>query len=187
LSRSEKIPVASEFTESKQASEETAMRVTRDALAVATIWMVDDSTYDTLDWHDHLLAAGVVPVAPYNPQNTDDTKNIEYRVEDRIEEHSDDAQLKQSILDETYDRRSQAERTTRTAASGVGAPEAASTYECRSTSVSICGSSSQPSTANADITLGARSSRYETYYITLSNHHEPKVYYSAVIPLTPML
>ena len=36
------------------------------------------------DWHDHLLAAGVVPVVPYNPRNTDDPKDIEYRVQDRI-------------------------------------------------------------------------------------------------------
>ena len=88
------------------------MRVTRDALAVAKpIWMVGDSAYDTLDWHDHLLAAGVVPVAPYNPRNTDDPKDIEYRVEDRIEEHSEDVQLKQSILDETYNHRTGVERT----------------------------------------------------------------------------
>jgi len=49
---------------SKQAPEETAMRVTCDALAVEKpIWMLGDSAYDTLGWHDHLLAAGVVPVA----------------------------------------------------------------------------------------------------------------------------
>jgi len=47
-----------------------------------------DSAYDTLGWHDHLLAAGVVPVAPYNARNTDDPKDIEYRVEARIDEHS---------------------------------------------------------------------------------------------------
>ena len=81
------------------------MCVTRDALAVKKpMWMLGDSAYDTLDWHDHLLAAGVVPVAPYNPRNTDDPKDIEYRVEDRIEEHSEDVQLKQSTLDETYNR-----------------------------------------------------------------------------------
>ena len=63
-----KIPIAAEFTQAKQADQETAMRVTRDALAVDTpIWMLGDSAYDILDWHDHLLAAGVVPVAPYNP------------------------------------------------------------------------------------------------------------------------
>lgn len=44
--------------------EETAMRVTCDALAVKKpTWMVGDSAYDTLYWHDHLLAAGVVPAA----------------------------------------------------------------------------------------------------------------------------
>ena len=75
VSTGQKIPIAAEFTESKQAPEETAMRVTRDALAVAQpIWMVGDSAYDTLDWHDHLLAAGGVPVAPYNARNTDDPK-----------------------------------------------------------------------------------------------------------------
>jgi hypothetical protein len=88
------------------------MRVTRDALAVAKpMWMVGDSAYDTLDWHDCLLAAGVVPVAPYNARNTDEPKDIEYRVEDRIEEHSEDVQLKQSTLDKTYNRRTGVERT----------------------------------------------------------------------------
>ena len=112
VSTGSKIPIAAEFTESKQAPEETAMRVTRDALAVAQpLWMVGDSAYDTLDWHDHLLAAGVVPVAPYNPRNTDEPLDIEYRVEDRIEEHSEDVQPKQSTLDETYNRRTQVERT----------------------------------------------------------------------------
>jgi len=60
---------------------------------------------------DHLLAAGVVPVAPYNARNTDDPKDIEYRVEDRLEEHSEDVQLKQLTLDKTYNRRTGVERT----------------------------------------------------------------------------
>jgi hypothetical protein len=73
--------------------------------------MVGDSAYDTLDWHDHLLAAGVVPIAPYNARNTDDPKEIEYRVKDRIDQHSEDVQLKQSTLDETYNCRTGVERT----------------------------------------------------------------------------
>ncbi|WEL28118.1 Transposase, IS5 family (plasmid) [Haloferax volcanii] len=104
--------IAAEFTQTKQADQETASasRVTR--IAVGTpIWMLGDSAYDILDWHDHLLAAGVVPIAPYNPRNTDDPKDIEYRVEDRIEEHSEDVQLKRSILDETYNNRTEVERT----------------------------------------------------------------------------
>ncbi len=93
VSTGPKIPIAAEFTQTKQADQETAMRVTRNALAVDTpIWMLGDSAYDVLDWHDHLLAAGVVPITPYNPRNTDDPKDIEYRVEDRIEEHSQDVQ-----------------------------------------------------------------------------------------------
>ena len=57
------------------------MRVTHDALAVEEpSWMLGDSAYDIFDWHNHLLAAGVVPVAPYNPRNTDDPKDIAYRV-----------------------------------------------------------------------------------------------------------
>ena len=70
-----------------------------------------DSAYGTLDWHDLLLTAGVVPIAPYNPRNTDDLLDIEYRVEDPIENHSEDVQLNRSILDETYNRRTQIERT----------------------------------------------------------------------------
>jgi hypothetical protein len=72
--------------------------------------MLGDSAHDTLGWHDHLLAAGVVPVAPYNPRNNDDPKDIDYRVEDRIEKHSKDVQLNQSTLNETYNRRSGVER-----------------------------------------------------------------------------
>jgi len=51
-----------------------------------------------------------MPVVPYNPRNTVDPKDIEYRVEDRIEEHSEDVQLKQSTLDETYNHRTPVER-----------------------------------------------------------------------------
>ena len=75
ISTGQKIPIATECTESKQAPEETAMRVTRDAVAVATpMWIIDDSGYDTLDWHNHLLAQGVVPIDPSNARNTDDPK-----------------------------------------------------------------------------------------------------------------
>ena len=88
------------------------MRVTCDALAVETpIWMLGDIAYDTLDWHDSCGQQVVVPVAPYNSRNTDDPLDIEYRIEDRITEHSEDVQLKQSRLDETYNRRTGVERT----------------------------------------------------------------------------
>ena len=91
---------------------ETAMRVTCDALAVAKpVWMLGDSAYDTLDWHDFLLAAGVVSVARHNPRDTDDPKDVEYRIEDRIDEHSEDVQLKQSTLDEAYNCRTGVEQT----------------------------------------------------------------------------
>ncbi len=73
--------------------------------------MVDDSAYDTLDWHEFLLAAGVVPVAPYKGRNTDDPKDIKYRVGDRIEEYSEEVQLKQSMLDGTYNHQLEVERT----------------------------------------------------------------------------
>jgi len=59
---------------------ETAMRVTCDALAVEKpIWMLGDapttrSAGTTTCWPQ------VVPVAPYNARNTDDPKDIEYRV-----------------------------------------------------------------------------------------------------------
>ena len=37
--------------------------------------------------------------------------DIEYRVEDRIDEDSEDVQMKQSLLDETYNHRTGIERT----------------------------------------------------------------------------
>ena len=112
VSAGAKMPIAAEFTPAKQALEETAMRVTCDALAVdVPIWMIGDSAYDILDWHDLLLTAEVVPIAPHNPRNTDDPLDIEYRVEDPIENHSEDLQLNRLISDETYNRRTQVERT----------------------------------------------------------------------------
>jgi len=52
-----------------------------------------------------------VPVALYNARNTDDAKDIEYRVKDHITEQSKGIQFKQSELDETYNRRTGVERT----------------------------------------------------------------------------
>jgi hypothetical protein len=67
------------------------MRVTRDALAVDTpIWMVGDSAYDTVNWNVRYGQQVVVSVDPYKPRNTDSPKDIEFRVEDRIKEHSED-------------------------------------------------------------------------------------------------
>ena len=112
VSTGAKIPIAAEFTQAKQASQEVAMRVTRDALAVDTpTWMLGDSAYDILDWHDLLLNAGVVPIAPYNSRNTDNPKDIMYRVENRIKKYTKDVQLKQTTLDETYTNRTGVERT----------------------------------------------------------------------------
>ncbi|MFC7251913.1 transposase [Halomicroarcula sp. GCM10025324] len=104
------IPVAAAFTPAKKVDQETAMRVTRDALAVETPrWMIGDSEFDMLEWHDHLLAQAVVPIAPYNPRNTNDPLDIGYRVEERIKEHSDTVHLWQKQLEETYSYRSQVE------------------------------------------------------------------------------
>jgi len=64
-----------------------------------------------LEWHDFLLAQGVVPISPCNPRNTDDPLDIKYRVEGRLDQHTDDINLKQSVLDETYNHRTQVERT----------------------------------------------------------------------------
>jgi hypothetical protein len=53
----------------------------------------------------------VVPITPYNLRNTDDPLNIKSRVEDHINRHSEDVQLKQSILDETYNYQTGFDRT----------------------------------------------------------------------------
>lgn len=58
--------------------------------------MIGDSTYDTLDCYEYLLAAGVVLAALYNPR-TLTIRSISNMVEDCIEKHSEDAQLKQSV------------------------------------------------------------------------------------------
>jgi len=60
-----KISITAEFTQAKQTSQKMVMRITRDALAVDTsIWMLGDSAYDILNWHDPCGQQVVVPVAP---------------------------------------------------------------------------------------------------------------------------
>ena len=56
-----KLPIAAEFTDAKRAKQETAMRVTCDALAVKQpIWIVGDGAYDLLEWHDPCFQQVVV-------------------------------------------------------------------------------------------------------------------------------
>jgi len=111
VSTGQKIPIAAEFTESK-APEETAMRVTCDALAVEKpIWMLGDSAYDTLAGTTTRWPQGSCQSLRTTHETPTIRKDIEYRVEARIDEHSEDVQLKQSTLDETYNRRSGVERT----------------------------------------------------------------------------
>jgi hypothetical protein len=61
VSTGQKIPIAAEFTHSKQAPEETAMRVTSDALAVAKpMLVVGDSAYDTLSVRGIAVVTGTM-------------------------------------------------------------------------------------------------------------------------------
>jgi hypothetical protein len=43
--------------------------------------MLGNGAYDILSRHDHLLDAGIVLIARYNPRNTDDPLDIDYRIE----------------------------------------------------------------------------------------------------------
>jgi hypothetical protein len=64
-----------------------------------------------------------VPIAPYNPRNTAEPLNTEYRVEERIKEHSDTVRLWQEQLEETYSYRSQVETAIGVCKDfGLGAP-----------------------------------------------------------------
>lgn len=107
-----KLPVVAAFTEQKQVDTPTARRVTQDALTVGKpTSMLGDGAFDMLAWHDDLIEEGVVPIAPYNQRNADDTYDIEYRIEQWITEHSDTVRLWPKHLKETYKKRSQVERT----------------------------------------------------------------------------
>ena len=104
------IPIAAEFTREKSVDKETARRITEHALAVNTpVTFVGDTEFDMLDWHDDLIEAGVVPVVPYNPRNTNDPPDIEYRIQKRIQEYSDTIRVWEKQLDDTYDNRSRVE------------------------------------------------------------------------------
>lgn len=52
-----------------------------------------------------------VPIMLHNLRNTDDSLNIGYKVQDRIDEHAEDISLKQSMIVEKYDDQTQTERT----------------------------------------------------------------------------
>jgi hypothetical protein len=119
------IPLAATFTPGKSVDGETARRITQDALAVEKpVTFVGDAEFDMLDWHDDLIQAGVVPVAPYNPRNTNDPPDIEYRLQQRIKEHSDTVRVREKQLDDTYDNRSQVETTIGVCKDlGLGTPE----------------------------------------------------------------
>jgi len=107
-----KLPVAAAFTEGKKIDQETARRVTQDALAVGDPrWILGDGEFDMLAWHDDCLEDNTIPIAPYNKRSATDPYDIEYRVEQRIKEHSDTVRLWQKQLEETYEQRSQVERT----------------------------------------------------------------------------
>jgi len=75
-----KIPIAAEFTESKQALEEMAMRVTCDALAVEKpIWMLETAPTNA-GWHDH---AGRRGRASRSVQRTKHRRSERHRVQGR--------------------------------------------------------------------------------------------------------
>jgi len=150
-----------------------AMRVTCDALAVEK--PIHDAWRQRLrhvGWHDHLLAAGSCQSLRTTHETPTIRKtDIEYRVEARIDEHSEDVQLKQSTLDETYNRRSGVERTNDAVKDcgrqGTFAPEAASTHEHKCSSRCAFVLLRSPTT-NAETIQEAPSSRYENYSMTPS-------------------
>lgn len=107
-----KLPIAATFAQRKQVDQDTTRRVTHDALAVEKpVWMIGDAAFDMLSWHNDCIEDNVLSIVPYNSRNTDDPLDIEHRIEDQIEEHSDKSQLTQSVLDKTYERWTQVERT----------------------------------------------------------------------------
>jgi len=73
--------------------------------------MLGDAAFDILEWHDDLIKEGTVPISPYNERNADDPHDIEYRIEQRIKEHSGTVRVWPKQLEETYEQRSQVERT----------------------------------------------------------------------------
>ncbi|GAB7011535.1 hypothetical protein JCM31271_34780 [Halorubrum trueperi] len=132
--------------------------------------MVGDSAYDTLEWHDPCGQQVVVPVAPYNPRNTVNPKDIEYRVEDLIEEYSEAVQLKQSTLDETYNRRTGVERTNESVKEWPGAktrPRPRPRTGAGVPSRYAFASSLQSPTTNAETIQEARSSECDKSSMTL--------------------
>ena len=158
VSTGQKIPIAAEFTESKQAPEETAMRVTRDALAVdKPIWMVGDSAYDTLDWQTTCWPQG----SCQSHRTTRETPTIRKTSSTGSKTVSRNTARTFSSSNPSWTRRTTAARglneptnQSRTAASGERTPEAAYTHERRCSSHFVCASWSQSPTTNAETIRG---------------------------------
>jgi RNA polymerase-binding transcription factor DksA len=73
--------------------------------------MLGDAVFDMLAWHNDLAEENMVPIAPYNERNADDPYDIDHRTEQRIKEHSETVRVRSKQLKETYEQRSQVERT----------------------------------------------------------------------------
>lgn len=88
------------------------MRLTGDAFAIVTPrWFLGDLEFDMLEWHFTLLRQTIMLIAPYNPRNTNDMIDREYRVEKQTKEHSDKVRLWQRQRNETYSQRSPVDTT----------------------------------------------------------------------------
>jgi len=169
-----KIPIAAEFTESKQAPEETAMRVTCDALAVEKpIWMLGDSAYDTLGWHDHLLAAG--GRASRSVQRTKHRRSERHRVQGRSPHRRTQRGRSAEAIDARRDvQPPEWSRTNQRRRQGLR-PRARSrprprprTHEHKCSSRCAFVSLLRSPTTNAETIQEAPSSRYENYSMTPS-------------------
>lgn len=106
------LPVAAAVTQHKQIDEETALRVTSDALALRKPTVViGNSGLDILSWHDDLLERRVVPLARYNPRNTTTPLPITYRLEAQIADRFECLRPSRTWLDTLYTLRMQVENT----------------------------------------------------------------------------
>lgn len=70
--------------------------------------VLGDSAFDTLEFHDRCVDRQILPVCTYNPRNTADPLDVEFRIEETVTKH--DVQLDRDALRDAFDGRIAVER-----------------------------------------------------------------------------
>ncbi|MHC3439669.1 transposase, partial [Natrialbaceae archaeon A-gly3] len=103
------LPAGAVVTQHKQHPESATLECYDRLIANTTVAeILGDSAYDTLEFHERVLADRHLPICTYNPRNTKEPLPIRYRVEAFVEDT--EVTLDRNALDDTFADRIVGER-----------------------------------------------------------------------------